>query len=119
MKNTWNQSEAVSLCVEIEKICPQFGCHVALTGGCLYRDGEREDCDILFYRIRQVDRIDIDKLLDALAAIGLTVNDGCGFVYKARYEGRPVDIFFPEEEGGPEYGEDVDQIEEPLVIPAP
>ena len=51
----WTQEEAIALCKKIESIVPLAGCHVALTGGCLYRDGHRKDLDILFYRIRQID----------------------------------------------------------------
>ncbi len=44
--DVWTQEEAIELCRIIEDICPQAGCHVALTGGCLYKDGERKDLDI-------------------------------------------------------------------------
>ena len=63
-----NIISAVALCREIEKIAPNFGCHVALTGGCLYKDGARKDIDILFYRIRQVEKIDHEGLKQALQA---------------------------------------------------
>ena len=49
----WTQQHAIELCKRIESVCPRYGCHVALTGGLLYKDGPRKDCDILFYRIRQ------------------------------------------------------------------
>lgn len=39
----WTQKEAIELCVKIEAICPKYGCHVALTGGLLYKEGERKD----------------------------------------------------------------------------
>lgn len=45
----WTQSEAIDFCKKIEAICIKYGCHVALTGGTLYGDGPRKDCDILFY----------------------------------------------------------------------
>lgn len=35
--NYWTQQEAVDLCVIIESVCVEFGCHVALTGGLLYK----------------------------------------------------------------------------------
>ena len=57
---------AVEICRSIECECPKFGCHVALTGGTLYKDGERKDLDILFYRIRQVENIDYDSLFEFL-----------------------------------------------------
>ena len=31
--NKWTQEDAIKLCRDIEKICPAYGCHVALTGG--------------------------------------------------------------------------------------
>ena len=96
----WTQSEAVKLCVEIESICPKFGCHVALTGGLLYKTGERKDCDLLFYRIRQVKEIDIEGLFDALLEIGLSQVSGFGWCYKCEYKGKPIDCFMPEEQGG-------------------
>jgi hypothetical protein len=44
----WTLAEAVEVCRQVEAICPPFGCHVALTGGTLYKDGERKDLDLLF-----------------------------------------------------------------------
>lgn len=99
----WEQSEAIALCRKIEVICPAFGCHVALTGGCLYKDGLRKDADILFYRIRQVNEIDIDGLFDALANLGIEKTGGFGFVHKAIYCGKGIDFFFPESVGGADY----------------
>ena len=96
----WTQETAIALCRKVEAICPQFGCHVALTGGTLYRDGPRKDVDILFYRIRQIEQIDTDGLFAALANIGLERKGGFGWCFKATYEGRAIDCFFPEEQGG-------------------
>lgn len=96
----WTLSDAVALCREVEKICPPFGCHVALTGGCLYKDGGRKDCDLLFYRIRQRN-IDYLGLWAALREIGLTrLNEtGPSWCCKARYAGRNVDCLFPDAPG--------------------
>lgn len=97
-------AQAIILCREIEEIAPIYGCHVALTGGCLYRDGVRKDIDILFYRIRQVDKIDHDGLKAALqAVVGLTDIKGFGWLLKAKWKDMDVDMFFPEEIGGDEY----------------
>jgi len=96
----WVQREAIDLCSKIEAICQPFGCHVALTGGLLYKQGERKDCDILFYRIRQVKEIDLEGLWGALAAEGINKKSGFGWCYKAEYEGKNIDFFFPEEQGG-------------------
>lgn len=96
---TWTQQQAIDLCRKIEAVCPPFGCHVALTGGALYKDGPRKDADILFYRIRQVEHIDVDGLFGALAEIGVTRGPDHGWCQKATYEGRAIDFFFPEREG--------------------
>lgn len=101
----WTQTEAIELCVKIEAICPAFGCHVALTGGLLYKTGERKDCDLLFYRIRQVSEINLDGLWAALLEIGLNKSSGFGWCYKCEYQGKPIDCFMPEEQGG-EYNAD-------------
>jgi len=98
----WTQQDAIALCREVERIAPEFGCHVALTGGCLYKDGARKDLDLLFYRIRSFESIDIDGLF---AALGETlhirrVTKQDVWCVKARYEGKGIDCFFPECEGG-------------------
>jgi hypothetical protein len=105
---TWNVSQAIELCRRIEDIAPEFGCHVALTGGTLYKKGERKDLDILFYRIRQVDRVDIIGLFVALSKY-LEVNyvSGFGWCFKAIYQGKNIDCFFPEEHGGTYEGFDL------------
>jgi hypothetical protein len=96
---SWTQSEAIDLCRQIEAICPPFGCHVALTGGTLYKEGSRKDLDILFYRIRQVDVIDYDGLFEALSKIGVERVNGFGWCIKCDNFGRTIDCFFPEEGG--------------------
>ena len=95
--------QAVAMCREIEKVAPQHGCHVALTGGCLYKDGNRKDVDIVFYRIRQVEKIDHDGLKESLQSIGFTDIRGFGWLLKGDYKGVNVDMFFPEEIGGGNY----------------
>lgn len=93
---TWTLMQAVRLCKQVERICPQFGCHVALTGGTLYKDGPRKDADLLFYCIRQVDRIDEEGLLEALKDLGFYIGKRHGWVTKSTYLGNDVDLFFPE-----------------------
>ena len=61
--------DSVRVCVLLESIAPSFGCHIALTGGTLYKPGERKDMDILFYRIRQVSEIDMEGLSNAMVSI--------------------------------------------------
>lgn len=88
-------NDGVELCRIIEAFCPQFGCHVALTGGCLYKDGDRKDIDILFYSVRQSE-MDRDGLSDALLAAGLEIIGVHGWMQKMRWRGVMVDVFFPE-----------------------
>jgi hypothetical protein len=93
----WTQAEAVALAREIEAIAPRFGAHVALTGGCLYKDGERKDVDILFYRIRQRKEIDEQGLLAALEdECKIVTHERYGWVQKASRWGKKIDLFFPE-----------------------
>lgn len=95
----WTQAEAIDLCRKVEAICPAYGCHVALTGGTLYKDGPRKDLDILFYRIRQIAEIDEAGLFEALGGIGISKVSGFGWCHKAIFDGRNIDCFFPEEDG--------------------
>lgn len=103
MTNKGSYDSAVTLCRLIESFAPQYGCHVALTGGCLYKDGERKDIDILFYRIRQVEKVDHDGLKSELEKNGLEEITGFGWLLKAKWNGINVDMFFPEEIDGEEY----------------
>jgi hypothetical protein len=97
-KQLWGQVQAIQLCKEIEAIAPKYGAHVALTGGCLYKEGARKDVDIMFYRIRQVAKIDRENLFIELTKLGLFVVRGFDWCYKAKYMpfDANVDLFFPE-----------------------
>jgi hypothetical protein len=93
----WTQADAIDLCVLIEGIAPYYGAHVALTGGSLYKPGLRKDADILFYRIRQVNEINEFGLLVALTGtLGIAIGERYGWVVKAQYQGKNIDLFFPE-----------------------
>lgn len=96
----WTQEEAIKFCRGLEVITPHYGCHVALTGGLLYKEGERKDCDILLYRIRQVKKVDIEGLFETLATFGVCKVSGFGWCHKAIWKGKKIDFFFPEEQGG-------------------
>lgn len=93
----WMPSEAVELCRQIEAVAPQYGFHVALTGGVLYKDGPRKDLDLLFYRIRQEpDRSD-QTLLEVLEReFSIVPVEHFGWLWKAECNGKNVDLFFPE-----------------------
>lgn len=105
----WTQAEAIALCEQIEKVCPQAGCHVALTGGCLYKSqigAPRKDLDILFYRVRQVERIDRDLLFELLNTLGIHQLPNAitnGWIVKCKHSGRNVDVFFPESDDNSKY----------------
>lgn len=93
---TWTLEQAVEVCKKVEEFCPKHACHVALTGGTLYKEGERKDLDLLFYRIRQEKTIRVADLFDDLEANGFDIKARQGWVVKAIYEGKDVDLFFPE-----------------------
>lgn len=100
----WTLEDAVNLCCLIEAIAPKFGCHVALTGGCLYKSGPRKDLDVVFYRVRSVEKIDLAGLFASLdAGLGIRVItplDDWRWVIKATSGARSIDFFFPEAAGG-------------------
>jgi hypothetical protein len=100
---SWNLSQALPLIRQIELVCPAAGCHVALTGGVLYKSEDRKDLDLLFYRIRQKEEIHMNTLWVILAELGIDRLSGFGWCYKATYHGKPIDIFFPEEQDGGDY----------------
>jgi len=97
MNPKWTQQEAIALCRLVERYVPLAGCHVALTGGCLYRDGERNDCDLIFYRVRQVKRLNTQKLMELLQShVGFDHITGGGWRYTGYYLDKKVDLLFPE-----------------------
>jgi hypothetical protein len=97
----WTLEQAVGLCTEIERIAPLYGAHVALTGGTLYKGGQRKDVDIMFYRIRQAKRIQKKALLQHLnSSLGIITGKEHGWVIKAKleYSRKEIDLFFPEDD---------------------
>jgi hypothetical protein len=101
----WTLQEGVALCTAIQNLPSEmFHCHPALTGGLLYKEGPRKDCDIVIYQRGDTDGerepIAWEGLWAALEGIGLTLLHDFGYVKKCRYQGKPVDIFDPTEEGG-------------------
>lgn len=88
---------AVALARKIEAVAPRFGLHVALTGGCLYKDGERKDIDLLFYpHENDATNTNRDGLLAALRdELGFVLGNDYGRVAKAAFGSVPVDLIFP------------------------
>lgn len=90
-----NQREAIQLCKQLEEFAPNFGLHVALTGGCLYKHGERKDVDIILYRIRQVHEPDYQGFYMKCSELNIcTVAGEYGWVTKAiTPDGINIDFF--------------------------
>ena len=101
-KSPWTLEEAIEVCRKVESFCPEYGCHVALTGGCLYKDGPRKDLDILFYRIRQIAKLDIEGLVGRLCVeMGWRPTFLSGWIVKFTHieTNKTIDTFFPAEDG--------------------
>lgn len=112
----WSLAEGVALCTAIHELpCQQFNCHPALTGGLLYKQGPRKDCDIVIYQRGDVDGkrepINWDGLWVALDGIGLCLVTDFGYVKKCTYHGKSVDVFDPTQEGGNYQSSD-----EPVIV---
>lgn len=95
----WKFADVLTLCRVLEGFAPDYGCHVALTGGYLYKSGDRKDVDILLYRIRQVERIDLDGFWALLKKLGFDYISNHGFVHKVEYNGKKIDFLIPEHDG--------------------
>jgi len=110
--SVWTQAEAIELAIAIEAVCPAYGCHVALTGGLLYKPGLRKDADLLFYRIRDWDEIDVKGLFGALASLGIVQGTDHGWCKKATFHGKPIDFFFPDDDGSyPDHLSEIDLLD--------
>jgi hypothetical protein len=94
----WRLHDCVALCRLLEPIASQCGAHVGLTGGNLYKDGPRKDCDIVVYihgGAKEIERDKLRALIDINLAADWSWVKICGRVYKARYKNKPVDLIFP------------------------
>lgn len=113
----WRRHEAIELCERLHKIAPMFGIHVGLTGGCLYKDHERKDCDILLYRIRQSE-MSLENFFTCLeVAFKIKVTNDHGFCVKAvDATGRDIDFLIPERENGPYPCESDNPLSKPVKL---
>ena len=92
-----NLNDGVDVCRCIYHALSGHGFFPALTGGLLYKDGERKDCDIVIYRHRQnIERFETEQLQEKLESIGFSDFRHFGFVTKAKFKGFDIDIFNPE-----------------------
>lgn len=101
---SWTQREAIELCTAIHNLpAQQFHCHPALTGGLLYKEGPRKDCDIVIYQRGDTKGvrpgIDWPGLWAALETIGVYLVKDCGYVKKCQWRGAPLDILDPSQDG--------------------
>lgn len=95
MTSPWTQAEAIALCKTIEKRCPVVGFHVAMTGGCLFKDGPRSDLRLVFYSIRHI-KPDVHQLMNILGFLGFDHITGGGWRYIGYIGDKKVDLLFPE-----------------------
>ncbi len=94
-------NKAVALCTEIEQFAPDYGAHIGLTGGYIYKLGSRKDLDIVVYRIRNKPEIDVIGFINRLNKMGFSFPIFLPeqFVIKASFNRFPVDFLFPENKG--------------------
>lgn len=90
-------NDGLDLCKILHEKLIGCGFFPALTGGLLYKGGERKDIDIVIYRHRQqVEGFEISDISNHLADVGVEVIECYGFVTKAIWNGFSVDLFNPE-----------------------
>lgn len=104
----WTHEKAFSVARDIESKAPLYGYHVGLTGGLLYKDGNRKDADFILYEVRKADP-DKDALLKQLNHhFGIRelrrVSDWLSKMETA--EGYPMDFLFPDAEHEDDYPQD-------------
>lgn len=104
---TWTFETAQPLIKKLEACLPAAGCHVALTGGVLYKEGQRKDLDLIIYRVRNAN-INNTRMLEAFDACEVTIIRRYGWMYKASYNGNPIDILIPESKGTEAYPSTMD-----------
>lgn len=92
------------LCSLLYQQLKAHGYYPALTGGLLYKEGERKDIDIVIFRNRQaVSSFEMVDIAPMLHKVGLTDLKFFGFVTKAKWGSIEVDLFNPETSLAEEY----------------
>lgn len=91
--------KGIELCRVIYNKLSPHGFYPSLTGGLLYKDGQRKDIDIVIYRNRQQAPYEMEGIEELLSKCGLSDFNYYGFVTKAKWQGFTVDLFNPESEG--------------------
>lgn len=92
-----NQQKGIELCQVLHKELKAYGYFPALTGGLLYKEGNRKDIDIVIYRHRQnVSDFEMHDIESVLLKLGFTDIQYFGFATKSKWQGVRVDLFNPE-----------------------
>lgn len=95
-----NQENGIKLCQKMYDKLSAYGYFPALTGGLLYKEGNRKDIDIVVFRHRQeVHSFEMLDIEHHLIDIGFYDFKYFGFVTKAKWRGFVVDLFNPETDG--------------------
>lgn len=90
-------SDGLELCKILYTELSSEGFYPALTGGLLYKSGERKDIDIVIFRNRQLHAsFEMKEIEHLLMKVGLSDFTYYGFVTKAKWKGFTVDLFNPE-----------------------
>ena len=91
------QQDGIRLCELLHERLHLSGYYPALTGGLLYKEGNRKDIDIVIFRHRQnVEKFEMQDIERFLIRAGLSEFKYYGFVTKAKWNGFTVDLFNPE-----------------------
>ena len=102
--------KAVQIAKILEKGLPDR-MHIGLTGGTLYKEGERKDIDFVIYSHKCYEQIDTNKLQSKLVSLGLLDVVNYGRVIKGRMsineEIVNLDFIVPESKTG-EYTEETE-----------
>lgn len=94
-----------NIAVLIEEHAVEFGLHIALTGGQLYKDGPRKDIDFVVYHensehVNGLDQSErescVEGLFETLWAEGFSNFRNFGRVTKCTFNGIYIDILYPE-----------------------
>ncbi len=100
-------SDGQKICKLIYETIGDCGFYPALTGGVLYKNGNRKDVDIVIFRNRQdVNAFEIIDLEGVLTDVGFYDFNHYGFVTKCKYNGIDVDLFNPETISDDNYGDE-------------
>lgn len=103
----WTTEQGIALCQTLEPYALQDNAHVALTGGLLYREGPRKDCDVVIYRRglykgeKELPEFDRPKFLESIKHLLHVEADYLRVTKCKTFHGKPVDLIFVNVVGAP------------------